>query len=142
MNKQEKIKVLTQKRTDLLKKVEGSKNKIQEESEVILALLGVVSNLTVTFTLDDTTHVIAKLEKEPHREYKIRIFISGLILGTTDLGTINMVENGYEIKNLVKFNQAFEKLAVLVTEERIFDKLSDNFMENEYTLTTDEYWIS
>lgn len=141
MNKQEKIKALTQKRTDLLKKVEDSKHKIQEESEVILALLGVVSNLAVTFTLDDTTHVIAKLEKEPHREYKIRIFISGLILGTTDLGTINMVEKEYEIKNLVKFNQAFEKLAVLVTEERIFDKLSDNFMENEYTLTTDDYWV-
>lgn len=141
MNKQEKIKALKEQRTDLLKKVEESKHKIQEESEVILALLGVASNLTVTFTLDDNTHAIAKLEKEPHRTYRIRMFLSGLIMGTIDLGTIDMVENEYEIKNLVKFNQVFEKLAELITEEGIFDKLADNFIKNEYALTTDSYWI-
>lgn len=141
MNKQEKIKALTQQRKELLKKVEESKHKIQEESELIQAILGLIGQLEIGYDLKDNVRIIALFKKEPFDTYSLNLTSVGFMEGSRDLGNIDMTEGHCEINHLVLFSQALEALAKLTTEVKIFEQVAENTMEGIYTLDTDDcFW--
>lgn len=142
MNKQEKIKSLKQERKDLLKKVEESKHTIQEESELIQAILGLIGQLEINFELKfelkDDVRIKALFKKEPFDTYSLNLESAVFMSGSRDLGNINMTEGQHEIKHLVLFSQALEALAKLTTEAKIFEQVAENSMEGIYTLATED----
>lgn len=138
MNKQEKINALKQERKDLLKKVEESKHKIQEESELIQAILGLIGQLEITFDLKDNVKIIALFKKEHFDAYSLNLRAVGSLAGSKSLGNIDMTEGQYEIEHLVLFSQALEALAKLTTEAKIFEQVSENTMTGIYTLATED----
>ena len=141
MNKQEKIKSLKQQRKELLKKVEESKHTIQEESELIQAILGLIGQLEIGYGLKDNVRIKALFKKEPFDTYSLNLTSVGFMAGSRDLGNIDITEGHYEINHLVLFSQALEALAKLTTEVKIFEQVAENTMEGIYTLDTDDcFW--
>lgn len=145
MDKQEKIKALKQQRKDLLKKVEESKHTIQEESELIQAILGLIGQLEISFDLKfelkDDVRIKALFKKEPFDTYSLNLESACFMVGSRDLGNIDMTEGQHEIKHLVLFSKALDALAKLTTEVKIFEQVAENTMEGIYTLDTDDcFW--
>lgn len=138
MNKQEKIKALKQERKDLLKKVEESKHTIQEESELIQAILGLTGQLEISFDLKDNVRIIALFKNEPFDTYSLNLRAVGSLAGSKALGHIDMTEGQHEIEHLVLFSQALEALETLTTEAKIFEQVAENTMEGIYTLATED----
>lgn len=138
MNKQEKIKALKQQRKELLKKVEENKHTIQEESELIQAILGLTGQLEISFDLKDNVRIIALFKKEPFDTYSLKLTAVGSLAGSKTLGNIDMTEGQHEIEHLVLFSQALEALKTLTTEAKIFEKVAENTMEGIYTLAAED----